>query len=545
MNKTTLTICDKLRYKVWKHLRKELLRKAEKVNYLTRSSFCDKMKYKLLKHLYKRLLKKGLVSDFSADQAICKEYADNTLGVRFLQEYMEKLSDIKRSAPMEQSSPMERSAPILSREDQLWNALPQKYKDIYILQNKKPTENEVRQICLEDHYENVIARIKKRVHQGEKIQIVFLCLGNINCPWSLANALNKDPLFDVKILLSGVWTNPRETIYAESLSFKKRFSNLYPDLEFILPLENAQADPYDLSKCDILYIANPYAVFWPSEWQIPNLVAKNCLLIYANYGYLCTSYAYHVLKIEELSLVWKIFVENEEIQSIVESNSVLTEARSVVTGYVRTDNFSAIEKVKRERKKIVIATHSTSKVRPHGIEFASFPLFANALLHLPEKYPNVDFVFRPHPLQWKYLVEDGSWTQEQVNDYIAKMQSYPNLVYQYPSDDFADSFVNSDGIIHDCASFTAEYLFTGNPACYLCDADKKYKMLFTPMGYECWEYHSHAYNERDLHDFVDTIIHGENASDREKRQDFVNRRLKINYGHVGETILSYLKKTLF
>ena len=208
---------------------------------------------------------------------------------------------------------------------------------------------------------------------------------------------------------------------------------------------------------------------------------------------------------------------------------------------MRTDCLANIKKEERKRKKIIIATHSASKIRPHGIEFACFPIFAEVLLRLPEKYPDVDFVFRPHVLQWKYLLEDGSWTQEQVDAYIEKIKSYPNAIYQHPSIDFYEDFVNSDGLIHDCGSFTAEYLFTENPACYLCDKSKDYHSIFTKIGYQCFEKHYHAFDEKDLDDFVQMVIRGENEQKRQDRISFVNNVLKINYGHVGEKIAQYLK----
>ena len=104
-----------------------------------------------------------------------------------------------------------------------------------------------------------------------------------------------------------------------------------------------------------------------------------------------------------------------------------------------------------------------------------------------------------------------------------------------------EDFVNSDGLIHDCGSFSAEYLFTENPACYLCDKAKNYHSIFTKIGYQCFEKHYHAFDEKDLDNFVQMIIYGENETKRQERISFVNNVLKINYGHVGETIAKYLK----
>ena len=84
-------------------------------------------------------------------------------------------------------------------------------------------------------------------------------------------------------------------------------------------------------------------------------------------------------------------------------------------------------------------------------------------------------------------------------------------------------------------------MFTENPACYLCDKAKNYHSIFTKIGYQCFEKHYHAFDEKDLDNFVQMIIYGENETKRQERISFVNNVLKINYGHVGETIAKYLK----
>ena len=67
-----MTLKNKIRYKLWKHMKKKLNKKIEKV--FSTATYFDKLRYKIFKYLSKKLSKKNLIPDVSADLRQFKEY---------------------------------------------------------------------------------------------------------------------------------------------------------------------------------------------------------------------------------------------------------------------------------------------------------------------------------------------------------------------------------------------------------------------------------------------------------------------------------------
>ena len=211
-----------------------------------------------------------------------------------------------------------------------------------------------------------------------------------------------------------------------------------------------------------------------------------------------------------------------------------------ISGYVKTDNFSELRKKERKHKTIIIAPHHS--IHEFGL-CSRFLQYAEFFLELPEKYPNIDFILRPHPLLRNTLNSPEFWGEEKTNQYFKKITSYPNLKYDAASD-YYQTFINSDGIIHDCGSFLPEYLFAGNPCCYLLKNKESINKYFNELGKECLKQYYQAYNEHDIINYIENIVLAGKDSKKNEREHFVNTILKVNYPHVSETIVSYLKEKI-
>ena len=63
------------------------------------------------------------------------------------------------------------------------------------------------------------------------------------------------------------------------------------------------------------------------------------------------------------------------------------------------DNLAKQPIRKRERKTIIIAPHHTIEAKfRNSIGLSNFLEYAELFQELPKKYPQIDFIFRPHPL---------------------------------------------------------------------------------------------------------------------------------------------------
>ena len=72
-----MTLKNKTRYKIWKHMKNKLNKKIEKLSYS--ATYLDKLRYKVFKYLSKKLSKKNLIQDVSVDLRRFKEYITQRL----------------------------------------------------------------------------------------------------------------------------------------------------------------------------------------------------------------------------------------------------------------------------------------------------------------------------------------------------------------------------------------------------------------------------------------------------------------------------------
>ncbi|MBO6038197.1 MAG: hypothetical protein J6P29_06590, partial [Acetobacter sp.] len=135
------------------------------------------------------------------------------------------------------------------------------------------------------------------------------------------------------------------------------------------------------------------------------------------------------------------------------------------------------------------------------------------------------------------------WGKEKVDDYIKKISSFSNVEYQ-EGGDYLETFVNSDAIIHDCASFMMEYLYTGHPAMYLLKNKEVIEEIFASIGQKCLEHYYQAFNEQDIINFIEEVVLKDNDPLKEERIKFAKEEIMINYPHVADFILQHIKDEL-
>ncbi|WP_086298087.1 hypothetical protein [Campylobacter devanensis] len=97
------------------------------------------------------------------------------------------------------------------------------------------------------------------------------------------------------------------------------------------------------------------------------------------------------------------------------------------------------------------------------------------------------------------------WGESKTNKYYDQIAAYPNAIYDN-SEDYLETFANSDAMIHDCGSFTAEYLFTGKPCCYMLKDSDDINKIFLPMGQKCLDNYYKAFNKNDILNFIDNVV---------------------------------------
>jgi CDP-glycerol glycerophosphotransferase (TagB/SpsB family) len=241
-----------------------------------------------------------------------------------------------------------------------------------------------------------------------------------------------------------------------------------------------------------------------------------------------------------MNFAWKVFVENQACYDEYRQYGPIKGKNVSLVGYCKLDEYSKQKEIKLDRKRIILAPHhSIINDTKKYLYLSNFLEYADLFLNLPKKYPEIDFIFRPHPLLFERLSRDTFWGEEKTQAYFKELISNPNVIYS-DGDFYYDIFMNSDAMIHDCGSFVAEYLVTGHPCCYML---RDYTQ-FTQFGIECLDYYYKAFNEKDILDFIDNVVIGGIDVQKGERECFVDKYIKINYPDVSGKIIKEIKDAI-
>jgi len=170
------------------------------------------------------------------------------------------------------------------------------------------------------------------------------------------------------------------------------------------------------------------------------------------------------------------------------------------------------------KKRIIWAPHHTIGIGKEEISYGCFLLIAEDMKKLAEKYKDsVQWAFKPHPsLKQKlyYL-----WGEERTNAYWTFWADSDNC--QLEEGKYTALFKYSDAMMHDCASFTVEYLYMQKPCMYLVNG-KAHPL--NDLGSACYDLYYKGHNLDEIELFVNNVIHGVDPM-KEKRQHFFNEYL--------------------
>ena len=395
---------------------------------------------------------------------------------------------------------------------------------------------------LDKFYMKRVRCLKNKIKTGKKIRVAFTVVYDSVFPAEIIyRKMLKDDLFAPVLIVVPDILRGRENMMCQMKKTYEHFSKKYEHVEVAYDFEKDEFVDYS-KRTDIVFFANPYDAMADKYSRIKFLSEKGVLPVYISYGMMSEYYTRnHIIDLPSLNLAWKIFADTQENFDEYSTYTKHKGRNVVLSGYAKLDNLAEVARIERKRKKIIIAPHHT--INDDVLPLSNFFEYADLFLELPKRYSNIDFVFRPHPLLFIKLKQDKFWGKEKTERYLENIQSNQNVEYQ-DGGDYFDTFVNSDGIIHDCASFLIEYMFTGHPPCFLLRDDNAKESIFTELGVKCLSYYYQAFNADNIIAYLNNVVVSGDDFMKEKRDGFVNGHLKFNYPHISDYIISHLKETL-
>lgn len=211
-------------------------------------------------------------------------------------------------------------------------------------------------------------------------------------------------------------------------------------------------------------------------------------------------------------LCWRQFVDNESVRDAWSKVHRLKGLTYAVTGLPVMDELLTpkvelpdVWPVSDGRKRIIYAPHHTiSDLHMEGIDYSTFLDYCDAMLEFRDKFKDrVYFVFKPHPSLRRKLVQ--LWGEEQTDAYYQKWQK-PGYSH-VEQGAYLSLFKHSDAMIHDCGSFTVEYMYMDNPVMYLVRNDNHADTMIS-YAKEAFDLHYKGKSVADIEQFILNVIDG-------------------------------------
>lgn len=397
---------------------------------------------------------------------------------------------------------------------------------------------------LQRQYKKKLKRISLQAGADGKIKVAFILVFNSVFPTRpVFEAMLKNPRFDPYIVVAPNVSRGHRyqmQVYTEAVT---ALTEQYPGR--VIEGYCEKYDQYYEMKDEfkLIFFCNPYPKLVHRFHGLEYFLDKDVLTVYANYGFAALSFWNEVLTSEFYNKVWLACIETETNLSHLKKHQQISGYNGKVTGYLKMDKMASITPAKRERKRIIISPHHTVWGWS-TLNIGNFLSYCDLFKELPKRYPQIDFVFRPHPLLFSNLLAHKIWSQEKIDAYLAELEANENAVYDY-SGDYFEQFVNSDAMIHDCGSFIGEYLYTEKPCCYMLKSVEQTKEGLVPLGQKCMENYYHAFKEEDIISFIEDVVLRGNDPMKERREQFVRTELKFNYPHATEDLVQMLERMIF
>ena len=383
------------------------------------------------------------------------------------------------------------------------------------------------------HYQNVIESIRQsgRTKLNFAAYVIYDSTFGLDCVFKkmMTDTEHWNPMI---VVIPDIY---REREHAEKTyrQTKEFFIKKYGK-EYVLDGWDTNTNVYfdHLDKFDLIYYANPYDAMVHKYHKIVYASTKNVLPVYVSYGYdVGRLTTLDRIKKPELNLVWKLFADTTYMYDDYVKEQVVKGRNVVLAGYSKMDNLQNYQATHHARKKILITPHHT--VTRKDIPLSNFIKYSDLILELPLMFPNIDFVFRPHPLLFTTLINEGIWTHDKFDHYIAAIEAR-GIEYS-TGGDYLQLFAECDAIINDCGSFTVEWLYTGKPGCFVYKDELNEGLLTTLMNKAITAY-TVARSKDDIIEFVKKISEDMDEHNYEM-EPWVKENIAINYPDVSSFLI--------
>lgn len=413
-----------------------------------------------------------------------------------------------------------------------WNKLHITRVNVRLLPFRKEAEKTAKQV-----------RIKEK-----PLNVLFFAIYESMWKYdSLCQRMLKDPNFNPLILVCALKAEDEDYMIDTMQKCGSRFENAGYQVIYAYNKDTkSYLDPHQL-KPDIIFYTRPYSHEVNSLYSIEH--NKDILSCYVDYFYITMKNSWAGM-VDFQSVVWRYYLECPLFAKQIRELQFPLRFNGRVTGYPLFDSFREYVISKEDwpvggkrKKRIIWAPHHTINSNNNPmVAMSTFEKYYDFMLIMADKYKDVvDVVFKPHPLLKPHLYEAEDWGKERTDAYYEKWATGENTAFV--DGEYVGLFLASDAMIHDCNSFTVEYLAVNKPAMFL-DSGKTDDKL-NAVGKEARECYYKGYSEEDIERFIQDVVSGGKDELSERREAFYkNYILPPNGKLAAENIIEDLLTSL-
>lgn len=388
---------------------------------------------------------------------------------------------------------------------------------------------------------NLGARLSKKDH----IKVVFFVL--------------YDSMWKNDLLFKMMMESNRFDPYVISISHRKQSVEMIEENQkrlktffeakgfpFIEGYDSLTGQWFDIKsfRPDLVFYQQPYNDTC-KEYRIKYLM-HNCVICYIPYAYVIenTNFFYNTYL---LNMAWKMFYPTDFHLDDARRLAFNKGRNIVVSGYPladyiipgsRSDSGNWKQKCAGIKRVIWAPHHSIL-----GEDMLSYSLFlemADPMIELAKRYSGkIQFAFKPHPVLKEKLYRSDVWGYEKTDKYYKLWEDMENTCVA--QSEYIELFNSSDAMIHDCSSFTVEYLHTCKPVMYL--TRKNHESEFNESGRMCYRLHYKGGTITEIEQFLDEVVLGGNDTMIDQRKAFYSKYLVPPGGiSVAECIFNEINK---
>ena len=310
----------------------------------------------------------------------------------------------------------------------------------------------------------------------------------------------------------------------------------------------------DTISPDIIIYNTLIFKYMPHGYNIKNNII-NTLSYYISYDLPIVKtlhYEMYSFGNDDLLPAWRRFVHNRQTYYIAMQNPITNGLNCVVSWHPMFDAYLseftlALPPKFQGKDKIIMYEPHHSMGNPHS---TSFHMYYKQMLVQLNKYPNIGFVFKPHPLL-KQVIRNceenhtsGMPTLKEYEEYCRLWAESSNGVIVDDSS-FIDWFRQCDCLITCRFSFMNSWLPTEKPLIYLkCPSDSDdFSEYVYGHNVPMIESYYICDNEPDIKKLIEEVVIGgvDPKADKRKLQKDI---LVHNLGNAGEFIADYIERQL-